>query len=285
MWETALEFLARRVLTDIDGELYLRNGGVKVRDVLKVMDHGLSRDKVLAHFPTLHEADIYTCKALATMAMDDRPEYRRNKGHKKPRNGRQHQPIKFLFDENLSWRIVPELVNNISEVSHILLEDMGGARDIDIWNKFRGNGARAVIITKDDDFIDLAEIFAMKAMMDAGRTHAVSIENNPFVIHINVQKIDKDDVIEAFRKRAQIFVKEAMREERRMAYMRLNKNGIFKGPSLPEIFEKHAGERSDFDIANPIVTPKMVNIRKLNKKRIQNDLPGISYEDYPDLAQ
>ena len=280
-----MKFFARRIRTDFEGELYLCNGDVKVRDVLAALDEGLSRRDVLKRFKKLSENDIYTCKAMATMVMQDRPEYQRNRLNGGHPAGDLRSPIKILFDENLSWKIIPELATGDHEVSHILLEDMGGSRDIDIWNKFQSNGSRAVIITKDDDFIALAEIFAMQAMIKHGRTHGVEIEDQPFVVHVNIKKNDKDDVIAAFQRSARVFMEEATRQPRLVPYMKLKRDGVFGGATLPEIFKKFARyAKGCIPALSAGVSMEDVDLHKLNKLRRRHGLEGVSISDYPALA-
>ena len=65
--------------------------------------------------------------------------------------------MKILFDANISWKLVNKLNPIFGECAHV---DYIGldvpAEDIDIWNYAMDNGY--IIVTKDNDFVDLLEI-------------------------------------------------------------------------------------------------------------------------------
>lgn len=161
---------------------------------------------------------------------------------------------------------------------------MSGSHDIDIWNKFQNNGSQAVIITRDHDFIALSEIFAMAAMLQQKTTQAVAIGNSPFVVHVNIHKNKKRDVIDTFKCSSQDFMKEAARPQRRMPYMRLNSQGIFAGPSLPEIFRRFTKHKGGYDPSSPIVNPEMVDFKKLDKLRRRYDVSAEQFSPLHALA-
>ena len=59
--------------------------------------------------------------------------------------------MKILLDENLSWRIIKQLMPFFTEVVHASeLKIIQPANDISIWNYAKKNGF--TIISKDDDF-------------------------------------------------------------------------------------------------------------------------------------
>jgi predicted nuclease of predicted toxin-antitoxin system len=62
--------------------------------------------------------------------------------------------MKLLLDENLSRRLVPQLLDVFPETIHVADVDMLRTPDPDIWQYAKENDF--TIITKDDDFLALA---------------------------------------------------------------------------------------------------------------------------------
>ena len=62
--------------------------------------------------------------------------------------------MKLLLDENLSHRLLPALQADYPGSTQVTLEGLGGADDLSVWRHARESGW--VIVTKDDDFLDLA---------------------------------------------------------------------------------------------------------------------------------
>ena len=65
--------------------------------------------------------------------------------------------MKILLDANISWKLINRLKPVFGECTHVDLIGLDvPAEDIDIWNYALDNGF--IIITKDNDFVDLLEI-------------------------------------------------------------------------------------------------------------------------------
>jgi len=65
--------------------------------------------------------------------------------------------MKILLDANISWKLVNMLSLVFEECAHVDFIDINvPARDIDIWNYALDRGY--IIISKDNDFIDLLEL-------------------------------------------------------------------------------------------------------------------------------
>ena len=62
--------------------------------------------------------------------------------------------MRLLLDENLSHRLVPPLQTAYPGSSQVTLVGLGSADDLLLWRFARENGF--VLVTKDDDFLDLA---------------------------------------------------------------------------------------------------------------------------------
>jgi predicted nuclease of predicted toxin-antitoxin system len=65
--------------------------------------------------------------------------------------------MKLLLDANISWKLTNPLSEIFGDCSHV--DKIGivvPARDVDIWTYAREN--EYIIVTKDNDFIDLLEI-------------------------------------------------------------------------------------------------------------------------------
>ncbi len=61
--------------------------------------------------------------------------------------------MKFLFDQNISFRILKQLSGLYSNASHVKFEQLNNALDKDIWEYAKQNNY--TIITQDSDFNDL----------------------------------------------------------------------------------------------------------------------------------
>jgi predicted nuclease of predicted toxin-antitoxin system len=61
--------------------------------------------------------------------------------------------MKLLFDQNISFRILKLLPENLKYCSHVIKEGLLNAQDIQIWEFARKHGY--TIVTQDSDFNDL----------------------------------------------------------------------------------------------------------------------------------
>ncbi len=297
--------MAKRVVEDRQGKYFLTKGNISVNDVLKCLDKGMSNEDIFKKYPDLNEGDLHVCKVWAVMVMENRPEYIQNKSRKNGRNNGKHPPVKILFDENLSWKIIPEIINNISEVSHVALEGMDGAKDIELWNRFKTDNGRSVIITRDNDFVRLSEAFHIDAIMKnrSFRNLGQDLTKNPLVVHVGIPKqtgkkhkgnntsLSKEFVIAAFRMHSKQFVKQALRKKPDVAYMEISRDGLFKGQSLPEIFLKYtnnldvnAEELSSPEAAEKFIKDldfkESINWKGLNNLRKSVEINSVSDLDY-----
>jgi predicted nuclease of predicted toxin-antitoxin system len=65
--------------------------------------------------------------------------------------------MKILLDANISWKLINKLKPVFGECAHVDLIGLDvPAEDIDIWNYALDNGY--IIITKDNDFVDLLDL-------------------------------------------------------------------------------------------------------------------------------
>jgi len=65
--------------------------------------------------------------------------------------------MRLLLDANISWKLINILTPVFGECAHVDLIGLKvPCKDKDIWNYARENGY--IIITKDNDFLDLLEI-------------------------------------------------------------------------------------------------------------------------------
>jgi predicted nuclease of predicted toxin-antitoxin system len=65
--------------------------------------------------------------------------------------------MKLLLDANISWKLTSPLTEIFGNCSHV--DKIGitvPAQDIDIWTYANKNGY--IIVTKDNDFVDLLEV-------------------------------------------------------------------------------------------------------------------------------
>lgn len=64
--------------------------------------------------------------------------------------------MKFLIDDNLSYRLVKKLKKQFPESKHVSDVGLDGADDLLIWRYAAEHGY--VVLTQDGDFADLADI-------------------------------------------------------------------------------------------------------------------------------
>ena len=57
--------------------------------------------------------------------------------------------MKLLFDQNISYRIIPKLLSYFPESKHVSQVGLNNSEDSEIWNFAKGNGN--VIVTFDSD--------------------------------------------------------------------------------------------------------------------------------------
>ena len=62
--------------------------------------------------------------------------------------------MKLLLDENLSERLLPQLLEMFPESAHVRLLGLGGASDPTLWAYAAEHGF--VLVTKDEDFLALS---------------------------------------------------------------------------------------------------------------------------------
>jgi predicted nuclease of predicted toxin-antitoxin system len=64
--------------------------------------------------------------------------------------------MKLLLDNNLSSKLVAQLVNVFPETSHVALLGLEAASDADVWETARQGGY--CLVSKDSDFNDLLSL-------------------------------------------------------------------------------------------------------------------------------
>jgi predicted nuclease of predicted toxin-antitoxin system len=62
--------------------------------------------------------------------------------------------MKLLFDQNISFRILKKLPETYSGSSHVKIEGLKNASDLEIWEFAKRN--QFIIVTQDSDFNDIS---------------------------------------------------------------------------------------------------------------------------------
>ena len=60
---------------------------------------------------------------------------------------------KLLFDNNISHRVLPRIAKLFADSTHVMLEKLDEASDLEVWEFAKANNY--TIVTKDSDFNDL----------------------------------------------------------------------------------------------------------------------------------
>ena len=113
-----------------------------------------------ASLAVLTPRDVALCEAFAATHMPGTEFYRRNNRFKR---------VKILLDENLPYGLVTPLSQQLSNLSHVYLEELGGFTDEFIYNRpwyslkersiserKKHQGIKYIIISRDSDLTDLA---------------------------------------------------------------------------------------------------------------------------------
>lgn len=90
--------------------------------------------------------------------------------------------MKLLFDEHLSYKLVNRFKDIFPESKHVNDVGLKTANDREIWNYAKTKDF--VIVTKDSDFIDIADIYG----------------HPPFMIWIRSGNLKVDDIENLIRK-------------------------------------------------------------------------------------
>jgi len=72
--------------------------------------------------------------------------------------------VKLLLDENISRRIVPALLSTYPGTSHVVIEGLEAATDLEVSNFARAKGF--AIVSKDDDFVALSNLHGQPPRLD-----------------------------------------------------------------------------------------------------------------------
>ena len=102
--------------------------------------------------------------------------------------------MKLLLDANISWRIVAKLQTHFTSCFHV--DDIGlaiPAKDTEIWNHALANDL--VIVTNDDDFLNLANVKGFPPKVILLRT---GNQSNSYVEELLIKhKADIDALIQS----------------------------------------------------------------------------------------
>jgi predicted nuclease of predicted toxin-antitoxin system len=86
--------------------------------------------------------------------------------------------MKLLFDEHLSYKLVYRLEDVFPNSKHVNDIGLNKSDDFVIWNYARNHNF--IIVTKDADFIDLADLYGAPPFLiwiRSGNVKAIDIEN------------------------------------------------------------------------------------------------------------
>ncbi|MCL4432707.1 MAG: DUF5615 family PIN-like protein [Epsilonproteobacteria bacterium] len=84
--------------------------------------------------------------------------------------------MKLLLDQNLSYRLIPKVIDEFPESVHIAALHLDTASDFDVWKYAKENGF--VIVSKDSDFNELTTYYGFPPHIIWLRIGNSSVENN-----------------------------------------------------------------------------------------------------------
>jgi predicted nuclease of predicted toxin-antitoxin system len=102
--------------------------------------------------------------------------------------------MKYLFDQNISFRILKLLPKEYSNSSHVKKEGLINSPDHDIWEFAKRN--EFVIVTQDSDFNDLNSLFGFPPKIiwvRTGNLKTTTLLNTLIESESEIQKFLEDD--------------------------------------------------------------------------------------------
>lgn len=83
--------------------------------------------------------------------------------------------MKFLFDQNISYRILKQLPDQLELSTHVKNENLINASDSKIWEFAKQNAY--IIVTQDSDFNDLNSLYGFPPKLIWIRTGNITTQN------------------------------------------------------------------------------------------------------------
>ena len=103
--------------------------------------------------------------------------------------------MKILLDANISWKLINKLKPVFGECAHVDLIGLDvPAKDIDIWKYASDNDY--IIITKDNDFADLLELYGFPpkiVLLKTGNNSSQALKELLEKIKPMVEDLEKND--------------------------------------------------------------------------------------------
>lgn len=231
---------------DFEDATFKKNG-VRVLDVIKyIEDEGYSKgishkkkkkiDLKAQDIFGLTENDIKLCKLIASLRLQASVFYKKSRPNDDDRSG-----LKVLVDENLSYKIVTDLMMQGLYISHVYFEDLGGKPDKDIWN----SGAN-IIITHDNDFMDIAQMMYIQRCRERA-TQYVDTRDFPMIVIVDKKRIDKDIFLSSFRRFLPDIIEHTMMIPRTSLYGTFHSSGDLTFRSHDDVFKSFIRERDCFE--------------------------------------
>ena len=214
----------------------------------------------------------------------------------------------FVFDENLSWHIPAAMNCNYTLFSSVQQEFTKGVDDLYIWNKLGGTrDPRAIIMSEDEDFLQLAEVFIMHAMMRE-RTYenlGVYLKAMPFITQVRGFNMGQSQgqnatgemvsLTDMFKQYAPEIADYALSDAQNTIHMRLAPDGLSHGHSAGlDVLKQYGRNKSIIHLFGKSVAnaPQIGNLDtndintfidmdKLNKTRQHVGMHQVTSNDYP----
>jgi hypothetical protein len=156
------------------GDAYLRDTHMRVSEVLSRY-YADGRDALYRSTPSpLKLNDLKMCLAYASHFMPSTPHYKDN--------AYDGAPV-YMMDENMSYLLVPDLLNPDFKITHVKICKLGGTQDHKIWQYAKDNKIK-VILTCDNDFISIAKADVMGSLFKNPDFDAVKASDIPLVVHL-----------------------------------------------------------------------------------------------------
>jgi predicted nuclease of predicted toxin-antitoxin system/uncharacterized protein (DUF433 family) len=258
-----------------NGVWYVRTIGTPIDDILDAKRKGQSDSQVLENFAGLRRAELDNIVAAAYTLLEYCPEFRLNTYHGLNRKHKKTKGVTFFLDECTTYRALEKLVNKVSKITHNYIENMAGAKDIEIWDRAK-KGDWNVIVTKDSDFVDLAVGEVLERVLIAGNLKQARMTNTPFVVQVKGEHIDHPVIVETLKDNSALITRESRNPARKNSHAIIHENGSLElvptNKSLAHYIKIDKETKRPFTL----ICREGFSLKKLNKLREGQGLPKLS---------
>jgi hypothetical protein len=259
------------------GSFTLRDTGISVDDILTDLDQHGAAYVLRKHKDVITPRDIDICLTIASQNMPERPEFQKNG---------LHAAVKILLDENVPYRIIPEILNEDSQLVHISFRKLTTKPDQTIW-RFAKKQHFSALITNDNDFRRIAEMEALEQMSKTNDFSLARPSAVPLVVFIDAPDKNLKITGNLCKKNLRDIVALAGKAGRACIYATLDKDGLHEGPTAEDVYYKYIrpsitpGTR----LPCPVFDRAILDHKNINIIRQNFGMPLMTFSSLPEWLE